>query len=432
MSSSSGLAASNMPPEEQTEARMSNLHADANLNEKALLSSIEDTSFPDMTVQPGDMNTAIKNLTRGILGAPPLGTKAQTVLLSKLADEMKDIRRCLDDVSDHPYLKRCDATLNRAPIVGIKGDDIVYINTISTPLEKVISEKWTLFGPKPDGVNLTEGQANHFFPYQGDLCFAVGRSLWRKRHRSEDDPLINKAVNHWPSLYEDSWEKVGDQCLPDTNLLSVISYAALSMDCTKILFHLIILTGDGTIMVSNNDRLVDAASFQKMSNTRNETVTWKKIAYWNDKVVGLDSNNCTWNLTMNFVEHTYKAEEKLQVRAFSEFTATDMGLVGLGENGTLYRRIVNRELRNQDTNKGILKWESWMPQFGVTSIGVASPGARLDLRGLARILKSRYVESATALYLFFDRLKTFGITHSVYLESHLLRRDQGVPGSLLG
>ncbi|KAJ5621983.1 hypothetical protein N7528_005215 [Penicillium herquei] len=285
-------------------------------------------------------------------------------------------------------------------------------------MSNVVS-KWTLFGPKPGDVIIAGDQANHFFPYQGDLCLAVGKSVWRKRHRSEGDPLINKAVNHWPSLYEDSWENMGNRCLPDANLLSVISYAALSMDCTDILSHLIILTRDGTIMVSNNDRLVDGASFRKMSNTSNETVTWKKITYWNDKVVGLDSNNCTWNLTINFVEHTYKADDKLQVRAFSEFTATDMGLVGLGENGILYRRIVNRNPGKEDANKSICTWESWMPHYGVTSIGVASPGARLDLHTLARILKSRYVETALALYPFFQKFSIFGVIHSVYIEGSL-------------
>ncbi|KAJ5707967.1 hypothetical protein N7488_007768 [Penicillium malachiteum] len=251
----------------------------------------------------------------------------------------------------------------------MKGNDIFYINTVSTRMSNVIS-KWTLFGLKPGGVNLAGDQANHFLPYQGDLCLAVGKSVWRKRHRSEGDPLINKAATHWPSLYEDSWENMGNRCLPDANLLSVISNAALSMDCTETLLHLIILTREGTVMVSNNDRLIDGASFRKMSNISNGAVTWKKIAYWNDKVVGLDSSNYTWNLTMDLVKRTYTADDKRQVRAFSELTATDMGLVGLGEDGILHRRIVNRKWESKISTKAYSNGKAGYHNSGLQALAL--------------------------------------------------------------
>ncbi|KAF3387196.1 hypothetical protein F1880_000684 [Penicillium rolfsii] len=403
-------------PMDQPEQQMAQIRDDWIANEQAALSISEEIPFPSMDVQPGDHRQAVTNVSKGMSGGPGSAIKAQATKLTKMTAEIEKIMPRFSAILDQPYLKKYDSSLNKVPILGIKGDQIFYIKTSSANFGLGTVDSWALFGDKPENANLTSSKANHFFPYHGDLCFAVGKSIWRKKHRSEHDPKIKDAVNHWPALYEERWEPLGDQCLPDANLLSIISYAVFFLIFYKIKFQLLILTKEGQIMLLKNDHLGGDNQFQAMTSTSNEAVTWKKIAYFNDKVVGLDSNNCTWNLTMDFDNYRYKAEDRFQVDAFSEFTATDVGPVGVGEDGFLYKRIVEITNETQEASQGKLKWNKWIEQFGVTSIGVASPGVRLDLHELTRTLESRYVETQKALYPIVQKIQTFGITHNVHAQ----------------
>jgi hypothetical protein len=67
---------------------------------------------------------------------------------------------------------------------------------------------------------------------------------------------------------------------------------------------------------------------------------WIRIAYWNERIIPLDNERNTWELTVNFDQGTYRAANRTSIEKVSEFTATDRGLVVLREDGYVYRRQV--------------------------------------------------------------------------------------------
>jgi len=92
------------------------------------------------------------------------------------------------------------------------------------------------------------------FPYKGDFCLSIGRSVWIKARRNKDDPALTAAVDNWPNMYVNAWVKV-ENVLPAVELAGVIPFAVLSADRESIEFHLVLLKTDGTLLVLAGDSL---------------------------------------------------------------------------------------------------------------------------------------------------------------------------------
>lgn len=105
------------------------------------------------------------------------------------------------------------------------------------------------------------------------------------------------------------------------------------------------LTSDGTIQYFTGYQLGPTPRLEDMRYSPAcdfpvAAPIFGKIAYWNNKFVGIDGSSQTWNLTPRFKDETYSASDPLMVDPVTEFTATDAGLVGLRSDGYLYKRIV--------------------------------------------------------------------------------------------
>ncbi|KAG6359607.1 hypothetical protein INS49_013129 [Diaporthe citri] len=363
--------------------------------QKSASYGLHEQELPSADVQPSP-DTVLKEG----MSDKPEGLGGQAMSLNKMAEAIGPIISTFDSVLSKPYLKYHNATLtSTTPIVGLKGDNIMYIETQSTAVG--IKDVWSIFSPVPEGANVNSSVAVHFFPYQGDFIMAVGTTLWRKKHRSDlgrssDD--IRQASIAWPKLYHDEWEKIGDKCLPDGNLRSIIPYALLSAAGNQIKFHLLILTQDGTLQVLDGSDLGPNNTFVSMNNISKDAakqgLVMHKAAYWNGKIIGYDDAGYTWNLYPDFNQRTIEAKDKQQVEPIKQLTATDIGPVGVQKDGFL-----------------------WIRQDNVVNLGVASPGVMLDLETLTKSLKDRYITTQTALYPVVNKIKTFAVTHKFFLNS---------------
>ena len=320
-----------------------------------------------------------------------------------------------------PNLQNYSAVLTTVPVVGIQDNKVMYVKSSSVGLKMV--DSWAEFGPLPDGARPSSDTATHLFPYKGDLCLAVGTSVWKREHRSDQDEERKKAVNQWPKMYKDEWVKIGDRCLPEASAKSIVPFAVLSAARDQIDFHLIILTEDNGLLLLEGDNIYGTGNrFRRLDNAvaggPGTGVIWKKMCYWNNRIVALDQDDNTWNLTVDFAKSTYAAADKFQIAPMSEFTATNIGPVGLHADGYLYRRIVEIAPEAQDKDM-TFAWEKWLPQNGVTHLGCASPGVMLDLHLLTSTLRARYIETQTSLYPVVNKLSAFGITHNAFLAKLL-------------
>ncbi|KAK0618937.1 hypothetical protein B0T14DRAFT_478794 [Immersiella caudata] len=322
-----------------------------------------------------------------------------------------------------PYLKNYSATLNTVPVVGLKGDNVMYTQTKTGGLRGV-EDVWSIFGKLPDGVNINSSKGVHFFPYKGDFCMSVGTTVWRKKHRSREDPVIKSAVDNWPQLYLDAWEKVGDGCLPVPNARNVIPFARLAGK--DIRFHLVVLTDDGRLLSLDGDLAHSGNTFSELRNESDgkdqaaKTLKVEKAAYWNGNIVAYDKTK-TWNLDVDFDSHTFKAADGTVVDELFELTATDIGPVGVKKDGWLYRRYLENVADPDSNDKGEKKigWKRWIQQSGVTNLGVASPGVMLDMETLTRSLRDRYLNTQTSIYPVVNKIQSFAIHHELFLKKQL-------------
>ena len=294
-----------------------------------------------------------------------------------------------------PYLDKFSATLNTVPVVGIKNNQIMYLATQQDTFSPGgTKDVWTYFSALPNGANVTSSSNVHFFPYKGDFCLSVGASVWRKRHRTPEDPILQQAVGNWPKLYLDEWQKIGDNAFPGGDIKDVIPFAVLSADRNVIDFKLLILKQDGSIQVLTKDDIYESnswstLSYSKVSDAPAAPPKWTRCCYWNNTVIALDDQNNIWNLNVKFESGTYTISEKTQIDPTSELTATDIGPVVVHSDGYLYKRYVQDP--PSDGSEPKLLWTRWVHQEGVTKLGVASPGVLLDLLTLTKSLKSRLV-----------------------------------------
>ena len=309
--------------------------------------------------------------------------------------------------------------LTAVPVVGLKDNQIMYTNTTSA--DSVTPEVWSAFSSLPTGATINEGDKVFMFPYNGHFYLSIGKAVWKKACRDWKDPSItSSAVNDWPNLYVKEWQKLGDNILPAKDLAGIVCFAVLHSDLEVLKFHLVILASNGTLSYLTSDTLDSGANFEPMAYSGLTTIQPKlhKVAYWNNKIVGIDTSYNTWNLTPDFDKGTYSAvADQGKVVGGDEFIATDAGLVELRSDGYLYRRLVQAPTKAGDD--ATLKWTRWIKGDGVKNLGVASPGVMLDLRRLTRALRSSYLDVQASVYPVVNDILAFGETHILYLSNAL-------------
>ncbi|KAM0276435.1 hypothetical protein ACHAQH_006740 [Verticillium albo-atrum] len=386
--------------------------------ELAAMDIVDDANKP-----PGDV------IREGMSGKEN-GLGKQAPSLDKMAENIGPIVDTFKDILNKPYLKNYNAMLNTIPIVGLKGDNIMYTETKSRGVLGV-QEDWSTFGRIPDGVNIDSSKAVHFFPYKGDFCMSIGTAVWRKKHRDERDPEIKSAVDNWPKLYLEAWERVGENCLPMDNARSILPFARLAGK--DIRFHLVILGQDGRLLALNGDLAGSNNSFTELENVSDEknkaakALNIQQAAYWNGNIVAYDNASNTWNLDADFDASTFTASDQMAVDPLFELTATDIGPVAVQKDGWIYRRrleTVNDPSDKTAKNNKKAGWQRWIQQKGVIHLGVASPGVMLNLEALTKSLEVRYMDTQTAIYPVVSKLQTFATNHELFLKNQLKTADE--------
>ena len=120
-------------------------------------------------------------------------------------------------------LENYNASINTAPVVGFKGDNVVYVQTKSNrlPVGNITNDSWAVFDKVPSGFDASQG-TTHFFPYEGNLYVANGSKLWVRRCLPKGHPDLEKASNNWPKMYYNTWEPLGDNALPASNFSDIV------------------------------------------------------------------------------------------------------------------------------------------------------------------------------------------------------------------
>jgi len=301
----------------------------------------------------------------------------------------------------------------------------MYVSTKPNASGTGIKEEWTFFSNLPEGVNLTQDTRIHLFPLESDLYLAIGTVMWKKRKRNESDGEFQKVAEDWAKVYEDEWIKVGDNCLP-ASARKIVPYALLNSTGDAVEYFLFVLGEDSSIAMLNGNKLAENALFSTLtyshtSGTPSDGPRWTQMAYWNGTVVGYhdinSSSGMTWDLTIDRDSKTYTIAQSSTVGRISDMTATEVGIVGAGTDGYLYRRLVDLTVSDEQGNPiGALNWKKWIPRVGVTNLGVASPGATMNLRSLTHLLRGRYLDTQAVLYEPVSRLYAFGTIEDHYLQ----------------
>ncbi|GFF42761.1 hypothetical protein IFM51744_05253 [Aspergillus udagawae] len=367
---------------------------------------------------------ATMSAEKGTEHKPTLANAVPT--LNDMATGVGPIMDNFDKVLKHPYLDQFNATLNTVPVVGLKDQTIMYVGTKlnANPLGPPV-EEWAVFSKFPQGVTVGPDDKVHFFPYKGDFYMSIGTRVWLKKHRPGAsggvmrDPELAKAVNNWPFMYQNDWEFVGDQVLPAADLAAVMPFSVLSADRSEIAFQLVLLHKDSSLQVLAGDSLQANNQYANLEFAPTKEAPsrpdWKLMTYWNNHLIGYDSEQNFWDLSPDFTARTYTISDKAKVpEPIVELTASEQGPIGIRSDGSMWKRLVQPP--KDDKDPGSYTWKSWISSHGVTSIGVASPGVLLDLNLLTRTLQSRYIETQTALIPVMSKIRAFGLTHKFYLK----------------
>lgn len=282
------------------------------------------------------------------------------------------------------------AILNTVPVLGLKdGNQIKYLSVDAG--SESITETWKAFGPLPGGA-ASDPSKVHFFPYKGNLYVANGLAVWKKSPRARDDPTLKEANDDWSKMYVNEWVKVGDSVLPANDLQSVVTFAKLD-DAGEVMdFKLLILEKSGTIKVLTKDDIYPSNTWETVRyDGSGSPPKWTRLAYRNQKLIGLDDGNNTWDITYDNKNHTYKPENRTSIEKVTDFTATDSGLVVIREDGYVYRREV--EAPTGGSSEPTVRWNKVIARDGVTRLGPGAPGVMLDLNALTQALRSRYISA---------------------------------------
>ncbi|KAH0172301.1 hypothetical protein KCU67_g1787, partial [Aureobasidium melanogenum] len=387
------------------------------------------------TIKKGDPPAASNSKINNIIdtmsakkGSDDKPTMANTVpTLKAMAESIGPIVTNFNSVLEKPYLDQFNATLNTVPVVGIKDQTIMYVGTKPNPKPLAPPvEAWAVFGSLPSGVTVTADDNIHFFPYNADFYMSIGQKVWMKKHRegarpgSDPDPLLKKAVDNWPYLYEDTWQYIGDTALPAADVKSVVPFATLSADRQAIGFHLAVLLKDQTLQFLDADVLQGSNNaWTDLKFVPNEAAgkepAWTSMAYWNNYLVALDDSQNFWNLKPDWNARSYTVGDQTKVlQPIAELTATEQGLIGVRADGNMWKRVLDPP--NDGKDDGSYAWKAWIKQDGVTHLGVASPGVLLDLHLLTKTLLSRYLETQSTVAPLMNKMREYGVTHKFFLQ----------------
>lgn len=307
-------------------------------------------------------------------------------------------------------------------MVGLKGSDIMYLETKSDAKSSDgVAYAWSFFSALPADAKIEPNVRVHMFPYKGDFYLSVGTAVWKKAHIADQDPALKSAVNNWPGLYVKDWAYVGDSVFNASDLAGVVPFAVLSADHQQIAFQLVILASNGTLSYLTSDVIGPGAKYRTLDYQTSEDSpptppTFKHIAYCDGHIVAVDDKSNSWNVTPKWDKGIYTISDEAPIDPITQFTANDVGPVGLRSDGYLWRRIIEAPPKGSDKD-ATLKWSRWVQADGVTNLGVASPGVLLDMHLLTATLRSRYVDVQTTAYPVVDRLRAFGLTHVFWLNN---------------
>ena len=284
-------------------------------------------------------------------------------------------------------IEKFNASMNTVPVIGLKDRNIMYVNTtaVESADKKTTSLKysWMQFATLPAGADPATGTVR-FFPYLGNFCLAIGKTVWTKKQvRGEDRDALSKSINNWAKLYEDTWDKKTDACLPASNLKDVTPFATISEDRSVTKWYLITLDRNSQLQFCEQyGDLKDNMTFTSLSYTKTDkgpamAPILQRVVYFNNQLVAYDTSGTLWTLAVNFDNKTYSVVDSSNesLPSGTELTASDIGPIVQRSDGKLYRRIV--QISNASPS---YSWESWLDADGVKNLGVASPGVKLDLK----------------------------------------------------
>jgi hypothetical protein len=224
---------------------------------------------------------------------------------------------------------------------------------------------------------------------------------------------------------------VGDNCLPTPQARNIIPFARLAGK--DIRFHLVVLAQDGRLLSLDGDLQGSGNTFSEIKNAsdvKNAAALALKIqqaAYFSNNIVAIDDTNNTWNLDVDFDANTFAAKDQRRIEPLVELTATDIGPVGVKQNGWLYRRrlqtVVDPDGQGEKSDDK-LGWDKWIKQDGVTHLGVASPGVMLDLMALTYSLNERYLSTQSVIYPVVNKLQGYATYQEMFLKSQLAASEK--------
>jgi hypothetical protein len=324
-----------------------------------------------------------------------------------------------------PHIDHFVTQINTVPVVGLKDNRLVYVETVESTSgsnnqdpNSGLEYKWSEFCSLPSDATIQETDSVHLFPYQGNFFLSIGRAVWQMDARTQADlDKITEKGHHprWPEMYTRQWKKL-DTVLP-ADTCGVAPYIEINKDQARP--HLLVLAKDGTLSYMEEEHFASNPTFSTLSfktkNQANSAPQLKRITCLSNVIVGLDNSSHTWDLKLDFDQKTYTVADGVQVAPMTEFTATEQGLVGLKEDGYLYRRIVKAP--SDESGATSLPWTRWIAADGATNLGVASPGAILNLKLVIQALRRRYIETQTALYPAVEKIRTFSRTHLKFLAN---------------
>ena len=295
-----------------------------------------------------------------------------------------------------PNLEKYNATLNTSPIVGLAGRAIRYLNKTSTGSGTgVITESWAHFDNLPSEADTTKGVV-HMFPYYGSFYLSVGKNLWKKEARPMSDSKRSEAKNNWPKLFLDGWKKVGSQCMPAEDLVSVAAHAAGATADAVPRFSLFSVDKDGKMKVFRGNDLADNMSFSDVTvklNKKPIDVKWKKICYYAGKLFGIDAESYSWNINVDTNDATkVEVKDKTLQASTDSLTSNEEGLIALRDK-KIYRQRISQALDDEARVKEDTSWSHVIDSPDITYVGVASPGSMLDLHSLTHQLRDQYLKT---------------------------------------
>jgi hypothetical protein len=204
--------------------------------------------------------------------------------------------------------------LNSVPVIGLKGTDIMFTDTKLGANPGDIVPQWSFFSKLPQDASIDSGKALHFFPFNGNFYVSVGKDVWRKNHRSQNDDLLKQATDNWPMLYESEWSSKIADFLPTDNALDVIPFLEINASRDSVRAHIMTLASDSTVHVWSGDDVNNGGTFATMNysgSTPANAPTWTQMAYSSGKVCAYDNENNTWELTPNFDASSYTIDNKV-------------------------------------------------------------------------------------------------------------------------